>query len=145
MSNLSIEEELWKFIRDPNTITMVETLGIEIKTLSKSEITATMPVDKRTVQYYGYLHGGASVALAETLASIAAILHVDTRTHKIVGLEINANHIRGVKAGNTVNAVGRPIHIGKKTQVWQIEIHNAEKKLVCSSRCTIAVVPLLEQ
>ena len=133
-------ELLWKSIRDPNLKTMMDALGIEITALEKDYIRATMPVDHRTIQYYGRLHGGASVALAETLASVGACVHVDMEKEIVVGLEINANHIRGATAGQVVGE-GRPLHIGKKTQVWQMEMKNEEGKLLCISRCTIAVVP----
>jgi uncharacterized protein (TIGR00369 family) len=137
-------EILWSKIRDPQIQTLVENLGIEIDSISETEISGSMPVDTRTVQYYGMLHGGASVALAETLASLGALVHVDPTKEMVVGLEINANHIRGVSAGR-VFARGVPVHVGRKTQVWQIEIKNEAGKLTCLSRCTIAVVPLPPQ
>jgi 1,4-dihydroxy-2-naphthoyl-CoA hydrolase len=133
---------LWEKIRDPNERTLMETLGIEIESITESSIRGSMPVDDRTVQYYRMLHGGASVAFAESLASLASLAHVDVKKEKVVGLEINANHIRGVAHGGKVWGEGKPLHIGKRTQVWEIEIKNAEGKLVCVSRCTIAVVPL---
>ena len=104
----------------------------------------TMPVDHRTIQYFNILHGGASVALAETLASCGAGIHIDLDRQMVVGLEINANHLRGVSGGNGLKVHGeaKPIHIGRKTQVWSIEIKNDEGKLVCTSRCTLAVVDL---
>jgi uncharacterized protein (TIGR00369 family) len=105
-----------------------------------------MPVDHRTVQYFGILHGGASVALAETVASCAGALHIDLDKQRVVGLEINANHLRGVEGGKgfKVHAVASPIHIGKRTQVWSVEIKTDEGKLVCISRCTLAVVQKAE-
>jgi 1,4-dihydroxy-2-naphthoyl-CoA hydrolase len=132
---------LWEKIRDPKIHTMIEVLGIEITHIGMDSIRGTMPVDDRTVQYYGMLHGGASVAFAESLASLGSLAHVDITKEKVVGLEINANHIRGVAHGGRVTGEGRPVHIGKRTQVWQIEIKNEEGKLVCVSRCTIAVIP----
>ena len=99
-----------------------------------------MPVDHRTVQPYGILHGGASVALAETLGSIAAHLVVDSDLYFTVGMEVNANHLRPVTRGR-VTGTARPIHIGKSSQVWGIEIKNEENKMVCISRITMAVVP----
>lgn len=134
-------EILREKIQAPGQATMVETLGIEIQALEKDYLRATMPVDGRTTQYFGMLHGGASVALAESLASIGAFAHLDPAREIAVGLEINANHVRGVPAGEKVTGEARPVHVGRKTQVWQIEIKNAEGKLVCTSRCTIAVVP----
>ena len=98
-----------------------------------------MPVDKRTHQPLGLLHGGASVALAETLGSVAATLCVDTEKQFCVGLEINANHIRSVRDG-FVTGVTKPIHIGKKTQVWEIRITTDGGDIVCVSRITMAVL-----
>lgn len=132
---------LWERIRQPGTNTLMDALGIEVTYLGTDGMRATMPVDHRTVQYYGMLHGGASVALAETLASCAACVHIDMSKQIVVGLEINANHIRGVGQGDgKVHGEAKPLHIGRKTQVWAIEIKNEEGKMVCISRCTIAVV-----
>jgi uncharacterized protein (TIGR00369 family) len=97
-------------------------------------------VDDRTRQPFGILHGGASVALAETVASIAATLNVDLERFYVVGLEINANHIKA-KRGGTVTGTATPIHVGRSTQVWHIAIVDEEGKTVCVSRCTLAVVP----
>ena len=118
--------------------TMAETLGIEFTAIGPDFIEARMPVDARTHQPFGLLHGGASVALAETLGSVAATCCVDMAKQFCVGLEINANHLRGVRHG-FVKGVTRPIHVGKKTQVWQIHITNEEDELVCISRITMAV------
>lgn len=139
MSEKNIDN-LWKVIKDPKTNTLMEALGIKITHLTREGIRATMPVDHRTVQYYGRLHGGASVALAETLASVGACVHIDMDNEIVVGLEINANHVRGAEAG-TITGEGKPLHLGKKTQVWAMELKNEEGKLICVSRCTIAVVP----
>jgi len=98
-----------------------------------------MPVDHRTIQPFGLLHGGASVALAETLGSVAANLCVDREKKMCVGLEINANHIRPVTNG-FVYGTARSIHVGASTQVWEIRIHNEQEKLVCISRLTLAVL-----
>lgn len=133
-------DRIWERIRDPKYVSLVETLGIEIEHIGPDGIRATMPVDERTKQYYGLLHGGASLALAESLASIGALVHVDLDKENIVGLEINANHVRSVERGR-VRAEGKPLHVGRRTQVWSIEIKNEEGKLVSVSRCTIAVVP----
>jgi 1,4-dihydroxy-2-naphthoyl-CoA hydrolase len=100
---------------------------------------ATMPVDDRTRQVMGVLHGGASAALAETIGSFAANMCVDTNRFMCVGQEINANHLRPV-AGGLVTATARPFHIGSRSQVWHIEIHDERQRLVCVSRLTMAVV-----
>jgi uncharacterized protein (TIGR00369 family) len=114
-------------------------LGIDILELTESEVVATMPVDDRTRQPYGILHGGASVALAETVASFGATALIDRERFAAVGLEINANHLRPMRDG-VVRAVGRPLHVGRTTQVWSIEITDESDRLVCVSRCTLAVV-----
>ena len=120
---------------------LLDSLGIELVALEPQRVVATMPVDHRTHQPFGLLHGGASVALAETIASLGASLHVDRARSMVVGLEINANHVRGVRAG-TVTGVGTPLHVGRSTQVWEVRISDASDRLVCVSRCTLAVVPL---
>jgi 1,4-dihydroxy-2-naphthoyl-CoA hydrolase len=119
--------------------TLLGSLGIEITELQKGKVVATMPVDDRTRQPFGLLHGGASVALAETVASVGAFELVDKENEVVVGLEINANHIRAKKDG-LVTAVGTVLHQGKTTMVWDIKITDEEEKLVCISRCTIAVI-----
>jgi 1,4-dihydroxy-2-naphthoyl-CoA hydrolase len=121
----------------PNT--MAETIGIEFTAVGPDYIEAKMPVDHRTHQPLGLLHGGASVALAETMGSIAAMCCLDETKQYCVGLDINANHVRGVKSGY-VTGVTRPIHIGKKTHVWEIKISNEAGELVCISRITMAVI-----
>jgi 1,4-dihydroxy-2-naphthoyl-CoA hydrolase len=119
--------------------TMVEHLGIEFTAIDEDSITARMPVDHRTVQPAGLLHGGASVTLAETLGSVAATLCVNPADTTCVGLEINANHIRSVRSG-TVTGVARPIHLGNSTQVWDIRIHDEQERLACVCRLTMAVL-----
>lgn len=119
--------------------TMVEHIGIRITEVGDDFLKGTMPVDHRTVQPMGILHGGASVALAETLGSIAANLVVDSKEKYCVGLDINANHIRAAKKG-IVTGVAKPLHIGSATQVWSIEMTNEENKIVCISRLTMAVL-----
>ncbi len=114
-------------------------LGIEFLEVSTSSIKAKMPVDYRTIQPFGILHGGASVALAETLGSIAAQINIDQEKYVAVGLEINANHIRSVRKG-FVYGVTSPLHIGKSTHVWQIKITNEDDKLVCISRITMSII-----
>ena len=118
---------------------MAEYLGIEITEVGEDYLKATMPVDHRTRQPYGLLHGGASVVLAETLGSVGAAFVVDRGKYDCVGLEINANHLRGVREG-LVTAIARPVHIGKTTQVWDIRIHDNRDKIVCISRITIAIL-----
>lgn len=124
--------------------TLAELIGIEFTAAGDDFIEAKMPVDKRTHQPFGLLHGGASVALAETLGSVAATCCVDTARHYCVGLEINANHIRGVKTG-VVKGTTRPIHVGRKTQVWEVRIVNEKEQLVCVSRITMAVLEKKEE
>ena len=119
--------------------TMVQHLGIEFVAIGEDSITARMPVDHRTVQPAGLLHGGASVALAETLGSVAATLCVNPAETTCVGLEINANHIRSVRSG-TVSGVARPIHLGNSTHVWDIRIQDEQQRLVCVCRLTMAVL-----
>ncbi len=115
-------------------------LGIEMVELSRERVVATMPVDDRTRQPFGLLHGGASIALAETVASFGATIHIDRERFAAVGLEINGNHVRA-KTDGTVRAIAVPIHVGRSTQVWSIEIVDEENRLVCVSRCTMAIVP----
>ncbi|TDE16178.1 hotdog fold thioesterase [Dyadobacter psychrotolerans] len=120
--------------------TLAGHLGIEFTEIGADYIIARMPVDSRTHQPFGILHGGASVVLAETLGSIASYLCLkDPQKQHAVGLEINANHIRSVKDGFVYGKV-TPIHVGRSTQVWDIKITNEENKLVCISRLTVAVV-----
>jgi 1,4-dihydroxy-2-naphthoyl-CoA hydrolase len=121
------------------TGTMVEHIGIIITEVGDNFLKGTMPVDHRTVQPMGILHGGASVALAETLGSLAANLAVDSETKYCVGLDINANHIRAAKTG-LVTGIAKPLHIGSSTQVWSIEIADEQNRLVCVSRLTMAVL-----
>jgi len=124
----------------PPERTLLRSLGIELTEMNKQRVVGTMPVDARTHQPFGLLHGGASVALAETLASVGAQLNVGTG-EMVVGLEINANHLRGVRSG-VVTGIAKPIHVGRRTQVWSIDIRDADGKAVCTSRCTLAVIPI---
>jgi 1,4-dihydroxy-2-naphthoyl-CoA hydrolase len=119
--------------------TMVEHLGIHITEIGADYLQGTMPVDHRTVQPMGILHGGASIALAETLGSLAANYVVDNELYDCVGLDINGNHIRSVKSGFVIGTA-KPFHLGSSTQVWNIEIKNEQNKLVCISRLTMAVL-----
>ncbi len=122
-----------------NKNTLAETLGIEITEVGANFLRGRMPVDARTHQPFGLLHGGASVALAETLGSCAGHLTL-TDERMVVGLEINANHVRAAKSGY-VYGTARPLHIGARTQVWEIKIVDETGALVCISRITLAVIP----
>ena len=123
--------------------TIGELLDIRFESFDDESLTASMVVDARTHQPFGLLHGGASVVLAESIGSMAAYLCVDTSKYYCVGLEVNANHLRGVRSGR-VTAVARAVHIGRSTQVWDIRLSNEEGKPTCISRLTMAVVPLGE-
>lgn len=122
--------------------TLVGHLEMRVTAITEDSITVSMPVDHRTIQPHGRLHGGASVALAETVGSIAANLTLDSRVSAGVGLEINANHIRPVKEG-LVFATASAEAIGKTTQVWSIKIRDERERLVCVSRFTVAVIPVV--
>ncbi|MGO3127178.1 MAG: hotdog fold thioesterase [Luteimonas sp.] len=119
--------------------TAIAALGIVFTEIGPDFLRATMPVDSRTHQPYGLLHGGASALLAETLGSSAGGLSAP-EGHGVVGIEINANHLRGVRAG-IVTGTARALHVGRSTQVWEIRVEDAAGKLVCISRLTLAVVP----
>lgn len=120
--------------------TLPDHLGIEVLEASGERVVARMPVERRVHQPFGVLHGGASVVLAETVASMGAHLSVMERGMTAVGLEINANHLRAVRSG-FVTATATPVHQGRTTQVWQIEIVDEQGRGVCVSRCTLAVIP----
>ncbi|MDR3387147.1 MAG: hotdog fold thioesterase [Rudaea sp.] len=120
--------------------TLCDALGIVITEIGDDYVRGTMPVDARTHQPFGLLHGGASVALAETLGSLAGNLCLGTDTEVAVGLDINANHVRAVTSGS-VTGTARALHIGRATQVWEIRIEDIAQRLVCISRLTLAVVP----
>lgn len=119
--------------------TMQQHIGIQFTEIGDDYIKATMPVDNRTKQPMGLLHGGASVALAESLGSVASVLCVDPEKQTVVGLEINANHIKTAKEG-FVTGIAKPIHLGRSTQVWEIRIYNEAEQLVCISRITNAIL-----
>ena len=138
---------LWK---SPRTVlelnstaggTLIEHVGIKFTEVGHDFVRATMTVDGRTRQPYGLLHGGASVALAETLASTGATMCIDTEEYQCVGQEINANHVRSARSG-LVTGTARPVHLGRRSHVWTIDITNEVGKLVCTSRMTIAVIRL---
>lgn len=118
---------------------MANAIGIEIITLTADLVVATMPVDQRTRQPFGLLHGGASAALAETVASLGAFMNIDPKTQAAVGVELNANHIRGKRDG-IVTATATPLQRGRTIHVWEIRISDEEGRLVCASRCTLAIV-----
>ena len=132
--NVTLEE-----LTEQSKNTLDEHLGIKLVELGEDFIKGTMPVDQRTHQPMGLLHGGASVVLAESLGSIGANLCIDTSKYYCVGLDINANHLKGVREG-LVTGVARPIHLGKKTHVWEIKIENSLGQLICISRLTMAVI-----
>ncbi len=122
-----------------NTNTLMQTIDIRFTEIGDDYIKGTLPVDERTRQPYGILHGGASVALAETLGSTAAMLCCEDGS-AAVGLDINANHLRAVREG-LVTGTARPLHVGRSTQVWEIRIENELGELVCVARLTVAIVP----
>ncbi|MCM2605190.1 hotdog fold thioesterase [Rossellomorea marisflavi] len=120
--------------------TLISALGIDFITVEKGKIVATMPVNEQTRQPFGFLHGGASVALAETVASVGAVELIDLDKEICFGLEINANHIKAKKDGE-VTATATVLHQGRTTMVWDIKITDEANDLICVSRCTMAVVP----
>jgi 1,4-dihydroxy-2-naphthoyl-CoA hydrolase len=120
--------------------TMGEYIGIEWTEIGPDFLKAKMPVDHRTIQPYGLLHGGASVTLAETIGSVASALVIDQNQFICVGLEINANHIRSARKGFVIGTA-TPLHLGKTTHVWDIKIRDEEEKLICVSRLTVAIIP----
>jgi 1,4-dihydroxy-2-naphthoyl-CoA hydrolase len=138
---------IWKvkpnleFLQSIGANTLSDNLGIEFTEFGDDFLTAKMPVDHRTVQPFRILHGGASVALAETLGSVAAVLMLEPGSKKqVVGVEINANHLSSAREGTVVHGTVKPIRVGRTIQVWNIEIKDEQGKLVCISRLTIAVV-----
>ena len=133
------KQEIIDRIHSRSTSTMVENLGIEIIDVGQNFISGKMPVDERTKQPFGLLHGGASVALAETLGSIGAGMQIDHSSQSVVGIEINANHLKSVKSG-WVFGTATAVRIGKKIQVWEIDIKDKNDNYVCKSRLTLAVI-----
>ena len=126
-------------LREHSRETLADTIDIRVTEIGPDFLRATMPVTPRTHQPMGVLHGGASVALAETIGSVAATLCIDREKYVCLGQEINANHLRPVSSG-IVTATARPFHIGKRSHVWHIEIRDEQDRLVCVSRLTMAVV-----
>ena len=133
------KQEIIDKIHSRSTSTMVENLGIEIIDVGQNFISGKMPVDERTKQPFGLLHGGASVALAETLGSIGAGMQIDHSSQSVVGIEINANHLKSVKSG-WVFGTATAVRIGRKIQVWEIDIKDKNDNYVCKSRLTLAVI-----
>jgi 1,4-dihydroxy-2-naphthoyl-CoA hydrolase len=131
---------LLSHLRSLATRGLADALGIEVLEISPDRVVATMPVDDRTRQPFGILHGGASVALAETVASLASAANVDREEFAAVGLEINANHLRAKRDG-LVKATATPVHIGRTTHVWDVRIVDEDARPICISRCTIAIRP----
>ncbi len=119
--------------------TVMATLGIEITEYTKERVVATMPVTPKTHQPFAVMHGGVSVVIAETVASAGSYQFIDIKKQRAVGLEINANHIRSVSSG-MVHAIGIPLHVGRRTIIWDIRIYDEMENLVCVSRCTMAVI-----
>ena len=136
---------IWRSLRTVEELnanrdgTLIANLGILFTEIGADFVRGTMPVDTRTVQPYGLLHGGASVALAETLGSMGATMCVDAAEYQVVGQEINANHVRAARGG-LVTGTARAVHLGGRTHVWAIDIVNEAQKLVCISRITMAVI-----
>ena len=138
-----IRESIWRNRPSVNEInelfrdTLCDHLGIEITDVGPDSITGTMPVESRTCQPFGVMHGGASLALAESLASVAAYYCTPSKKTRVFGAEINANHLRSVSPPSSVTGVATPIHLGRATQVWQVEISNEAGQSVCICRTTI--------
>ena len=133
------KEKLLEEMSNLNQNTMATAIGLELTDIGNDYVCGKIPVDSRTIQPFGFLHGGASVALAETIGSLAGQMQVDPEREIVLGIEINANHIKSVKEG-WVYGKASPIKIGKKIQVWEIQITDVEKKMVCISRLTLAVL-----
>jgi 1,4-dihydroxy-2-naphthoyl-CoA hydrolase len=121
--------------------TMAEFLDLKWEEIGADYLKMSMPVNNKTQQPYGFLHGGASCVLAETVGSVASALVIDQEKFYCVGLEINANHLRSVSEG-TVAAIAKPLHLGKSTHVWDIKIYDDNQTLFCVSRLTVAILPL---
>ena len=143
MTAIWIERPTLEGLHDIHIGTAVAHLGIEFTGIGDDHLSGRMPVDHRTVQPYGIVHGGASVLMAETLGSVGAAWCIDRARFICVGQEINANHIRAVSSGH-VSGTARPIHIGRTSQVWGIELRDDRERLTCISRLTLAVLPKRE-
>jgi 1,4-dihydroxy-2-naphthoyl-CoA hydrolase len=141
MKSIWRQEPTVEWFEKTRNNTLVQHLDIRITEIGPDFLRGTMPVTSKTRQYFGILHGGASVALAETLGSVGCMLCIDSSASRCVGLEINANHLRAVTDG-LVTGTARPFHLGRRTQVWGIEICNDLGKLACISRITLAILDL---
>lgn len=133
------KKEILRKIEERTGNTMVSNIGIEITDFGEEYLCGKMPVDNRTKQPFGLLHGGASVAFAETLGSMGAGMHVDLENYSVVGIEINSSHLKAMKEG-WVYGKAVPIRIGRKIQVWDIDIKDEKDNMVCKSRLTLAVI-----
>ena len=133
------KKEILRKIEERTGNTMVSTIGIEITDFGEEYLCGKMPVDDRTKQPFGLLHGGASVAFAETLGSMGAGMHVDLENYSVVGIEINSSHLKAMKEG-WVYGKAVPIRIGRKIQVWDIDIKDEKDNMVCKSSLTLAVI-----
>ena len=133
------KKEILRKIEERSGNTMVSNIGIEITDFGEEYLCGKMPVDDRTKQPFGLLHGGASVAFAETLGSMGAGMHVDLENYSVVGIEINSSHLKAMKEG-WVYGKAVPIRIGRKIQVWDIDIKDEKDNMVCKSRLTLAVI-----
>ncbi|GAB3019923.1 hotdog fold thioesterase [Niabella terrae] len=126
-------------LNDAPVVDMHTHLEIRFTAITENSLEATMPVNEKTRQPYGILHGGASVALAETIGSFASSLVIDPEKYIVVGMEINANHLKAVRSGQ-VRAVCEPLHLGRSSHVWDIRLYDDDRKLICISRLTVAVL-----
>ena len=138
------KEYLLEKFKDHSVSTMVETLGIEVTDFGDQFICGKMPVDHRTKQPFGLLHGGASVALAETLGSMGAGMQIDLNTHAVVGIEINASHLKAVADG-WVFGRATAVRVGRTIQVWEIDITDDQENTICKSRLSLAVIEINDQ
>jgi uncharacterized protein (TIGR00369 family) len=143
-ANIWFQDYRLEDLKANSEVNMLAHIGIEYTELGPDFLRGRMPVDARTRQPFGVLHGGASVVLAETLGSTASYLCIDSSRFYCVGLEVNANHLRGLRGGR-VHAVARPVHLGRTTHVWDIRLSGDDGKPSCISRLTMAIVPLGEQ
>ena len=138
--NLTTIKTDFKRLNASNSNTLNALIGLQYTAIGKDFIQAELPVDQRTHQPYGRLHGGASMVLIESLGSVASYLLVADQGMVAVGIEINANHIRPVRHGYVIGTA-KPLHVGRTTHVWQVQIHDQKQRLVCSGRMTTAIIP----
>jgi uncharacterized protein (TIGR00369 family) len=128
------------FLQFDASKTLMGTLGIEATEFSRECIKMTVTIDERHMQPFGLMHGGVSGVMAESISSGGSLLFIDPAHQSIVGLELNMNHIRAVKKGEVVTGIGIPLHVGRRTLVWDIKLYNEQDKLVCTSRCTVSII-----